>query len=201
MKETAFTVMCDVNNPLTGPNGATYTFGSQKGANEVSLSLLETGMKNYAALIKRKFSIDVDSMPGAGAAGGLGAALMVFLNARLRSGIETVLDLIHFDDLLKDVDLVVTGEGRIDWQSACGKVLDGIGRRCQKAGIPAVAIVGGMGRGAEEIYSHGISSILPTINADMDIAEAMHRSAELYENAADRMFRLLKVGISMRKEN
>ena len=201
VKETAFTVMCDVNNPLTGPNGATYTFGSQKGANEVSLSLLETGMKNYAALIKRKFSIDVDSMPGAGAAGGLGAALMVFLNARLRSGIETVLDLIHFDDLLKDVDLVVTGEGRIDWQSACGKVLDGIGRRCQKAGIPAVAIVGGMGRGAEEIYSHGISSILPTINADMDIAEAMHRSAELYENAADRMFRLLKVGISMRKEN
>lgn len=201
VKETEFTVMCDVNNPLTGSNGATYTFGSQKGANEVSLSLLETGMKNYAALIKRKFSIDVDSMPGAGAAGGLGAALTVFLNARLRSGIETVLDLIHFDDLLKDVDLVVTGEGRIDWQSACGKVPAGIGRRCQKAGIPAVAIVGGMGRGAEEIYSHGISSILPTINADMDIAEAMHRSAELYENAADRMFRLLKVGISMRKEN
>ena len=195
VKETEFTVMCDVNNPLTGSNGATYTFGSQKGANEVSLSLLETGMKNYAALIKRKFSIDVDSMPGAGAAGGLGAALTVFLNARLRSGIETVLDLIHFDDLLKDVDLVVTGEGRADWQSAFGKVMSGVGMRAKKNGIPAVGLCGSLGKGAIDIFDFGIGSLMTTVNAPMTLDFALDNAEALYYEAAVRMFRLIQVGM------
>ncbi len=199
VKEAVFTVMCDVNNPLTGPDGATHTFGPQKGAVGEILTSLEEGMKNYAAVIKEKLGTDVDPMPGAGAAGGLGAALTVFLNATLKSGVETVLDLIAFDDLLKGVDLVVTGEGRIDWQSAFGKVPSGIGHRCQKAGVPAVAIVGGMGKGASEIYSHGIESILPTINGAMDIDEALANAKELYENAAERLFRMIKVGMTMGK--
>lgn len=199
VKDTVFTVMCDVNNPLTGPKGATHTFGPQKGAVGEILDTLEEGMKNYAAVIKEKLGVDVDPMPGAGAAGGLGAALTVFLRATLKSGVETVLDLIKFEELLQGVDLVVTGEGRIDWQSAFGKVPAGIGHCCQKAGVPAVAIVGGMGKGAEEIYAHGIGSILPTINGAMDIEEALDRAKELYENAADRLFRLIQVGMALKK--
>lgn len=199
VKDTVFTVMCDVNNPLTGPKGATHTFGPQKGAAGEILTALEDGMKNYASIIKEKLGVDVDPMPGAGAAGGLGAALTVFLNAKLQSGIETVLDLMKFDELLQGVDLVVTGEGRIDWQSAFGKVPSGIGHRCLKAQVPAVAIVGGMGKGAEEIYAHGIESIIPTINGAMDIDEALERAKELYENAAERLFRMLKVGMRLSK--
>ena len=190
--------MCDVNNPLTGPTGATYTFGKQKGGTPEILDRLEAGMKHYAAVIQEKLGVDADHFEGAGAAGGLGAAFKVFLKANMKSGIETVLDLIDFDGLLEGVDLVVTGEGRIDWQSAFGKVPSGIGMRCKRKGIPAVAIVGGMGDGAEKIYDFGVESILPTINGAMDIKEALDRAVELYSGAADRMFRMLKVGMSLK---
>ncbi len=196
--EASFTVMCDVNNPLTGPEGAAYTFGKQKGGTQEILDELEAGMKNYAAVVLKKLGMDVDQIPGAGAAGGLGAALCVFLRATLKSGIETVLDLMDFDGLLEGVDLVVTGEGRIDWQSAFGKVPSGIGQRCRAKGIPAVALVGGMGDGAEKIYDFGVESILPTINGAMDIEEALERARELYVNAAERMFRLIRVGMEMK---
>ncbi len=163
VKETEFTVMCDVTNPLTGQNGATYTFGKQKGGTPEILEQLEKDMKSYAEKLFELTGIDVDQIKGTGAAGGLGAALNVFLNASMKSGIETVLDLIQFDTLLEGVDLVVTGEGRMDWQSAFGKVPSGIGMRCKGKGIPAVAIVGGMGDGAEKIYEYGIESITTTI--------------------------------------
>ena len=143
--QAGFTVMCDVTNPLTGPDGATYTFGKQKGGTPEILDVLEGGMVRYAALLKEKLGVDVDKIPGSGAAGGLGAAFCVFLKATLKSGIDTVLDLVHFNELLEGVDLVVTGEGRMDWQSAFGKVPSGIGQRCKERGIPVVAIVGGMG--------------------------------------------------------
>ena len=197
--ETAFTVMCDVNNPLTGTEGATYTFGKQKGGTPEILDELEAGMKQYAAIIQEKTGVDVDKIPGAGAAGGLGAALCVFLGANLKSGIETILDLIDFNSLLEGVDLVVTGEGRIDWQSAFGKVPSGVGMRCKQKGVPAIAIVGGMGDGASKIFEHGVDSIIPTINGAMDINEALDRAEELYTGAADRMFRLLKVGMQLNK--
>lgn len=196
--EAEITVMCDVNNPLTGPDGATYTFGKQKGGTPEILDELEAGMKQYASVILDKLGMDVDKIAGAGAAGGLGAALCVFLHAELKSGIETVLDLIDFDTLLDGTDLVVTGEGRIDWQSAFGKVPSGIGMRCKAKGVPAVAVVGGMGNGAEKIYEFGVESIIPTINGAMDIKEALERAEELYANAADRLFRMIKVGMSMK---
>lgn len=197
--EAEITVMCDVNNPLTGPDGATYTFGKQKGGTPEILDQMEAGMKQYASVILDKLGMDVDKIAGAGAAGGLGAALCVFLHAELKSGIETVLDLIDFDHLLEGTDLVVTGEGRIDWQSAFGKVPSGIGMRCKKKGVPAVAIVGGMGNGAEKIYEFGVESIIPTINGAMDISEALERAEELYAGAADRLFRMVKVGMQMNK--
>ena len=196
--EAEFTVMCDVNNPLTGPKGATYTFGKQKGGTPEILDELEMGMKNYAMVIQKKFGIKVDSIAGAGAAGGLGAALCVFLNAEMKSGIETVLDLIDFDGLLEETDLVVTGEGQIDWQSAFGKVPSGIGQRCQAKGIPAVAVVGGMGSGAEKIYEFGVESIIPTINGAMEMEEALERAEELYRGATERMFRMIRVGMKIK---
>ena len=156
-------------------------------------------MKKYAKLLLDKTGIDVDTVPGTGAAGGLGAAFKVFLNANMKSGIETVLDLIEFDKLLEGVDVVVTGEGRIDWQSAFGKVPSGIGMRSKNKGIPAVAIVGGMGKGADKIFEFGVESIIPTINGAMEIDEALERAEELYAGAADRLFRLLKVGMQIKK--
>ena len=155
-------------------------------------------MKQYAAVM-REHGMDVEQMAGAGAAGGLGAALCGYLHANLKSGIETVLDLIDFNGLLEGTDLVVTGEGRIDWQSAFGKVPSGIGMRCKAKNVPAVAIVGGMGNGAEKIYEFGIDSILPTINGAMDLEEALERAEELYANAADRMFRMVRAGMRLAK--
>ncbi len=198
VKETEFTVMCDVTNPLTGQTGATYTFGKQKGGTPEILDRLEKDMKSYAGKLFELTGIDVDQIQGTGAAGGLGAALNVFLNASMKSGIETVLDLIQFNTLLEGVDLVVTGEGRMDWQSAFGKVPSGIGMRCKERGIPAVAIVGGMGDGAGKIYEYGIESITTTIQGAMSIEEAMERSVELYRGAAQRTFRMLRAGMSLK---
>lgn len=194
-----FTVMCDVNNPLTGPDGATFTFGKQKGGTPEILERLEAGMKHYEEKLRETFGRDIGGLPGAGAAGGLGAALCGFLNGQMKSGIEAVLDLIDFDSLLDGVDLVVTGEGRMDWQSAFGKVPSGVGMRAKKKGIPAAAIVGGMGRGCEKLYEYGIGSILTTVNGPMELDEAMSRAGELYLDAAVRMFRFLKIGMDMKQ--
>ena len=198
VKECKFTVMCDVTNPLCGEKGATHTFGKQKGGTPEILEELETGMCNYRDILKNQFGVNMDEVPGAGAAGGLGAALMVFLNGTLKSGIETVLDLVEFDRKLEGVSLVVTGEGSTDWQSVFGKVMQGVGVHCRKAGIPAVAVVGSMGKGAEDIFDYGIESILTTVNAVMPLDEALGRAEELYLQAARRMFRMLRAGREMK---
>ena len=156
-------------------------------------------MLHYRDVLLREFGVDVHDIQGAGAAGGLGAALVVFLNAVLKSGIETVLDLVDFDSRLQGVSLVVTGEGRTDWQSAFGKVLHGVGMHSKKYGIPAVAIVGSMGQGAERIYDSGIDSILTTVNAPMELHAALEQAEELYLNAARRLFRMLKAGNEMKQ--
>ena len=198
IKECKFTVMCDVTNPLCGKDGATYTFGRQKGATPEIQNNLEAGMCNYRDIIKEQFDLDMDNIPGSGAAGGLGTALMVFLNGTLKSGIETVLDLVDFDEHLKDVDIVVTGEGATDWQSVFGKVMQGVGVHCKKHHIPAVAIIGSMGSGAEDIFDYGIESIITTVNNIMPLSDALNHAEELYLGAARRMFRLLKAGMQMR---
>lgn len=199
IKECKFTVMCDVTNPLCGKDGATYTFGRQKGATPEIQKELEAGMCNYRDIIKEQFDLDMDKIPGAGAAGGLGTALMVFLNGTLKSGIETVLDLVDFDEHLKDVDIVVTGEGATDWQSVFGKVMQGVGVHCKNHHIPAVAIVGSMGTGAEDIFNYGIDSIITTVNGIMPLSDALNHAEELYLGAARRLFRLLKAGMQIRQ--
>ena len=198
VKECKFTVMCDVTNPLCGKNGATYTFGKQKGATPEIQKELEEGMCHYRDVIREQFGVDLDRISGAGAAGGLGAALMVFLGGTLKSGIETVLDLVEFDRKLEGVSLVVTGEGATDWQSVFGKVMQGVGMHCKAKGIPAVAIVGSMGEGAEDIFDYGIDSILTTIQGVMTLPEALDRAEELYLGAARRLFRMLRAGMEIK---
>lgn len=198
VKKCKFTVMCDVTNPLCGPDGATNTFGKQKGGTPDILKELEDGMCNYRDVLKSQFGADMDKIAGAGAAGGLGAALMIFLNGSLKSGIETVLDLIGFDRRLEGVSLVVTGEGATDWQSVFGKVMQGVGQRCRRKGVPAVAVVGSMGKGAEDIFECGIESIITTVNSPMSLGEALDRAEELYLNAAGRMFRMIRAGRMIR---
>ena len=197
-KKAKITVMCDVNNPLIGENGATYIFGAQKGADSNMQKRLENGMKNYSSVIKEKLGISCDSLAGGGAAGGLGAALLVFLNAEMKSGIETLLDLINFDDLVKKADVIITGEGRMDGQSVCGKVASGIGLRAKKANKPAFAIVGGMGDGAEKIFDSGICSVMPTVNSPMSLDDAIKNAETLYENAAERLFRIIKASMNLK---
>ena len=197
IQKAHFTVMCDVTNPLCGPNGATYTFGKQKGGTPEILDRLEKGMQNYRDVIIREFGINPDEIQGSGAAGGLGAALKVFLHAEMKSGIETVLDLIDFDARLEGVDLVVTGEGRTDWQSCFGKVMQGVGDRSAKHQVPVAALCGGLGPDYEKIYAHGISSIMTTVDGPMPLKEALDNASELYYKGAIRMFRFLKTGMQM----
>lgn len=198
VQKAHFTVMCDVTNPLCGPDGATYTFGKQKGGTPEILDRLEKGMQNYRDVIIREFGVNPDEIQGSGAAGGLGAALKVFLHAEMKSGIETVLDLIDFDARLEGVDLVVTGEGRTDWQSCFGKVMQGVGDRSAKHQVPVAALCGGLGPDYEKIYAHGIRSIMTTVDGPMPLKEALDNASELYYKGAIRMFRFLQTGMQMR---
>lgn len=199
VKGCTFTVMCDVTNPLCGDNGATRAYGTQKGGTPEILDELEMGMCHYRDLLESMFGVRLDEAEGAGAAGGLGAALMVFLGGRLKSGIETVLDLTGFDEKLEGVSLVVTGEGCADGQSVCGKVMQGVGIRCRARGIPAVALTGSMGNGAEELFDYGIGSIMTTVNGIMSLSQALDQAEELYMKAAERLFRILRAGAIMKE--
>ncbi|MBO4807472.1 MAG: glycerate kinase [Lachnospiraceae bacterium] len=198
IKDCKITVMCDVTNPLCGEHGATRTFGAQKGATKEIQEQLEEGMCRYRDLIKKDFGIDCDTIKGAGAAGGLGAALCVFLGGNMKSGIDTVLDLIRFDERLEGVDIVVTGEGRTDWQSCFGKVMQGVGERAKNKGIPVLGLSGSLGKNALDICEHGITSLMTTVNSPMTLDEAMEKAETLYFEAALRMFKFVKAGMELK---
>ena len=142
LKETSFTVACDVQNPFYGPQGAAYVFAKQKGATDEQIHLLDKGMQHLARLIEQDFHIYINKVKGAGAAGGLGGAFHVFLKSRLQSGIELLLDTVGFDEQIKDADLVITGEGKADRQTCEGKVPAGVLKRATKAGIPTLLLAG-----------------------------------------------------------
>lgn len=198
LSEAQIQVICDVNNPLLGSQGATYVYGPQKGASTPVLRSLEKGMAHYAQIVSQATGRDIVAFPGAGAAGGMGAALAGVLGAAILPGITAVLDAVGFEDHIKDASLVITGEGRIDGQSIrFGKVPAGIASRCAKEGVPVIAIVGGMADGAEALYEIAESSIFTTINAAMPIEEAMRNARELFVGAADRMFRMLRIGMGL----
>lgn len=155
-------VACDVDNPLCGPRGAAAVYGPQKGATPEQVRRLDANLAHLAKCIRRDLGRDVRDVAGAGAAGGLGAGLVAFFGASLRSGIRLVMDAVGFEARIRDADLVITGEGRLDGQSMMGKVIDGVGRACKRAGVPVIALVGAIGEGADATLAvldayHGIT--------------------------------------------
>ena len=184
---------CDVKNPLYGENGATAIYGKQKGVTEASFDILDNGLKNIARVVKEKYGKEIDYIEGAGAAGGLGGGLLAFCNAELKSGIDAVLDIIDFEDQIKDASLIITGEGAIDGQTKKGKVPVGVARRAN--GIPVIAIVGDIRDGAEAVYNMGIASIMPALKRAMPLEEAIKNSKLLIEDAAERACRFIFINI------
>jgi len=192
LKEIEMTVICDVTNPLLGEHGATYIYGPQKGATGEMADRLEAGMKHYANVIQEKLVLDICNVPGAGAAGGIGAALGGILNATMKNGIETILEAVHFDDLIQDVTFVVTGEGKLDGQSVkYGKVPVGIARHCQAKGIPVAIIAGVLGEGWEKILEIQKCSVMSTIDYPLQPEDVLKDAKERFISAADRMFRFI----------
>lgn len=191
--DTNITVMSDVTNPLLGETGATYVFGKQKGADEKTQAVLEKGMENYITVVEKSVGKMIRDKAGAGAAGGLGAALLAFTNAKLNSGVETILGIMDFKEKITNADLVITGEGMMDYQSAHGKLPYGVGKMCKAENIPCVALVGSMGKNAEVMYEHGINSILPIVNGVMSLDFAIENAEQLYYNAVERLFRIMKI--------
>jgi glycerate kinase len=202
LKEARITVICDVTNPLTGPNGAVSIYGEQKGADAHMREALERGTLNFAAAMKNCFGRDIGDFPGAGAAGGVGAALGGILRARIAPGIDAVLNIIRFNEILKGADLCVTAEGRLDSQSiAYGKAAAGVAKRCAALNIPVAMIAGSMAGDIGALYDLTEASVITAVNAPMALDEAMGSAAALFEGAAERMFRFIKMGMRLRAIN
>ena len=193
LDDCCFTAMCDVRNPLCGPNGASAIFGPQKGADEEMVRTLDRNLLHFSQRIREDGGMDVEQMEGAGAAGGLGAGSVVFLGARLRSGIDTVLDTVGFDRLLEGADLVISGEGRIDGQSAQGKVVWGVSRRAKAAGVPVVAVVGDIGDGIDALYGAGLTAVLSINRRAIPFEQARLRCETDLEGTMDTLIRLLEI--------
>jgi glycerate kinase len=194
LAQATFHVMCDVDNPLLGERGATYVFGPQKGATPEVADALELGMSSYADVLQEAFPGFDPAEAGMGAAGGLGAAAKLFLRAEVLPGVEQVLNLVGFDALLQGCDLCVTGEGHADSQSAHGKVVSGVASRCKRAGVPCVAIVGGMSADARELLDFGVDALVPTVIDAASIDEVLAHAEENFSLAAERVFALVKIG-------
>lgn len=177
-------VACDVTNPLTGPRGAAAVYGPQKGARPDQIGLLEAGLGHAAELIRRSLGVDVDAVPGAGAAGGLGAGLIAFAGATLRPGIELVLDAVGFDRRVADADLCLTGEGRFDATSLAGKACVGVATRARRYGTPTIALVGAADRDQVTTSSGRPLLRIEVIAPQLPAVESMRRAAELIETAA-----------------
>lgn len=156
-----FTTMCDIDNPMCGPNGASAVFGPQKGADPDMVAVLDANLLHLAEIIKRDLGRDVLTVPGGGAAGAFGAGSVAFFDSQLRMGIETVLDLTGFDAQAADADLVITGEGKLDSQSLRGKVVIGVARRAKKANVPVAALVGASETEIEGAYAEGVAGVFP----------------------------------------
>lgn len=188
-------VASDVSNPLYGKDGATAIYGKQKGVTEDMFDILDNGLKNAARIIKETMNIEVDNVPGAGAAGGLGAGLIAFCKAQIKSGIDAILDIVDFDEEIKDASLIITGEGAIDGQTKKGKVPMGIAKRAKKENIPVIAIVGDIREGAEAVYDFGIVSIMPALKRAMPLEEAIKNSRYLILDATERACRFISINI------
>ena len=193
-RESTFLVACDVNNPLTGPEGASAVYGPQKGATPEMVQELDAALKRLAEVVRRDLGVDVEHLPGAGAAGGLGAGMVAFLGARLMPGVDIVLDTVELDRRLEGAGLVITGEGAMDFQTVFNKAPIGVARRAGQLGIPVVAISGSLGRGFQDVHRHGIAAVMDIVCAPMSLEEASRRAADLIADATEEALRFMKAG-------
>ena len=184
----------DVTNPLCGPTGASAIFGPQKGASKEVVAELDAALVRFAQVVKRDTGQDVLDIPGAGAAGGLGAGLIAFAGANLRSGIDMVCQVLDFDRHLEGADLVFTGEGRADLSTVFDKAPVGVARHAKAYGVPTVLLAGSLGEGHEELYDHGVASVLCISDGAMTFQQALGRTGEMLQGTAERAVRLFMIG-------
>ena len=194
IRESTVTVASDVENPLCGEQGAARVYSPQKGATPEMVEELERALEHFAKIILHDLGKDVRDVPGAGAAGGLGAGLIAFLGAELRAGIDIVMETVQLEKKLSDVDLVITGEGKMDKQTIYGKTPFGVAKLAKKYKKPVMGICGTLGEGAEVLYEHGFHAILPNLKAPMSLEQAMKETRQLTVEAAERAMRILKIG-------
>lgn len=199
LSDVELITMYDIDNPLCGTQGAAYVFAPQKGADVQTVKNLDEGLQHMASIIKRDLGKNVLNIPGAGAAGGMGAGMVAFFNSKLKMGIETVLDTVNFNSLLDGTDLVFSGEGKIDFQSLRGKVVIGVARRTKKTGVPLIAVVGDIGDNIEDIYNQGISAVFSINRVAVPFSEAKLRSKSDLALTMDNIMRFISVAGSLNK--
>ncbi|WP_137173773.1 glycerate kinase [Massilia sp. HP4] len=198
VNDCVFEVACDVSNPLVGPRGASAIFGPQKGATPEMVQQLDANLRHYAGVIARDLGQDVAEVPGAGAGGGIAAAMLVFLEGRLRPGSEIVADAVGLDDTVRDADLVVTGEGRIDSQTVNGKTPIGVARVAGRHGKPVIAIGGCLANDASAVHAHGIAATFSTVMKAETVAEVLAGAQVNLQSAARNIAAAVKLGMDLR---
>lgn len=186
-------VACDVDNPLYGKDGAAYVYAPQKGADQVAVERLDQGLRKFAVVIEEQLVKDVAEIPGAGAAGGLGAGLISFLEAELKPGVEIVIDAIDLAEKVAGADLVITGEGMIDRQTVFGKTPIGVAKTAKQYDVPVIAVAGSLGAGAIEVYDGGIDVLFSMLDKPMELEEAQANADELLEKWAENLGRMIKI--------
>ena len=192
---TEITVACDVDNPLCGPRGASAVFGPQKGATPAMVAELDSALAHFAECAQAATERDVAELAGAGAAGGLGAGLLFFTPAKLRPGVEIVLEAVKFADVVKGAAFVITGEGRTDFQTAYGKAPVGVAKVAKQFGVPVFCISGGLGDGADDVLVQGIDATMSICSRPLSLEECMRDGATLIEEAAARLCRILQAKV------
>lgn len=192
LKKIEIVTMCDIDNPFYGPEGAPAIYGPQKGADEEMVNVLDQKMRVLSEVMKRDCGVDVQSIPGSGAAGGMGGGMAAYFKSKLQMGIETVLETVHFDDLLEGTDFVYTGEGKIDGQSLRGKVVIGVARKAKAKGVKVIAIVGDIGDDIENAYKEGVTGIFSTNRVAVPYKEARPRAKSDLRLTLDNLLRYQK---------
>ncbi len=195
LAEVKVEVACDVDNPLTGATGASAVFGPQKGATPDMVKQLDRNLAHYAAVIEKEMDIHIQNVPGAGAAGGLGGGLLAFLSAELKPGVDIVIEATQLESYIKNADLVITGEGRIDGQTIYGKTPIGVAKTAKKHSVPVIAIAGSIGAGSEAVYEHGISALFSVVPGAVDLSEALAKAVENIERTAKNVASVIRLGI------
>ena len=184
LQQVSVTAACDVDNPLCGPHGASAVFGPQKGATPEMVTQLDAALSHFGSLLQQATGREVLNAPGAGAAGGMGAALLGMLNARLRPGIEIVIETLRLEEALRDADLVITGEGRLDSQSIHGKTPIGVARVAKRHGLPVIGIAGSLSKDYQVVHQHGIDAAFSVLDRVVTLEEALTDAADNLEVTA-----------------